>query len=363
MARFFPAKESCRGTVNRVSLSGDRDAAPEGQASLTPQRPPPRFAFERMQLLAVPDRYLKSITTVSDEDREERLKFLQLSHEDHQALRDLHPIFLERRDAFLDRFYGHLLSFPGTSSVLKDDATIRRARSGQAHYMERMLTGEFDKEFFDLSIQVGLKHQEIGLEPKWVVGAWSLYLTYWTEVIVEFFKSDMSKATRALQALHKVILLATQLNVDAYYSKTLERVQAIVASQRAAILELSTPVIEIWNGIMVLPLIGTIDSVRTRQIMESLLTRVVETQAEVVILDLTGVSVVDTAVANHLMKTIEAAELLGTHCILTGISPAIAQTMVHLGVDLGHITTCSSLRVGLQQALRNQGVTLTRVEQ
>jgi rsbT co-antagonist protein RsbR len=299
---------------------------------------------------------------MSDEERRERLAFLEINDQDYVVLKELHPLFIEHRTEFLDRFYGHLMAFKGTRAVLPDEQTIERARSAQAMYMERMLLGNFDQDFFEMSIKVGLRHQEIGLEPKWVVGAWTMYLTYWTELIVAHFGGDASRAVRCIQALHKVILLALQLGVDAYYSRTLARIQAVVASQRDAILELSTPVIEIWQGIMVLPLIGTIDSARTRQIMDNLLNRVVDTQAEVVILDLTGVSVVDTAVANHLMKTVEAAELLGTRCILTGISPAIAQTLVHLGVDLGHITTCSTLRMGLQQALRSQGVVLGKVE-
>lgn len=299
---------------------------------------------------------------VDPTDMQERLEFLKFTDDDQNMLRKLHPLFMEKREHFLDIFYDHLLKFPGTRVLLKDEATIRRARGGQAAFMERMLQGNYDEEFFALSIQVGLKHQEIGLEPKWVVGSWNLYLLYWTGLIFELFKDSPQEAVRCIGALHKMILLATALNVDAYYSKTLERIQDVVASQRQAILELSTPVIQIWEGILVLPLIGTIDSVRTRQIMENLLARVVETQAEVVILDLTGVSVVDTAVANHLMKTVEAAELLGTSCLLTGISPAIAQTLVHLGVDLGHISTCASLKMGLQQALSRLGISLKRVE-
>jgi rsbT co-antagonist protein RsbR len=299
---------------------------------------------------------------VSTQDREERLAYLKLAEVDREVLLELHPLFLERKEEFLQRFYDHLLKFPGTRAVLPTQEVIDRARRAQGDYMERMLLGKWDEEFFKLSIDVGLRHQEIGLEPKWVVGAWQMYLEYWSEIILGKYGKDPKRACKCLQALHKMVLLALTLNVDAYYSKTLDRVQAIVASQRQAILELSTPVIEIWQGIVVLPLIGTIDSVRTRQIMENLLTRVVETQAEVAILDLTGVSVVDTAVANHLMKTVEAAELLGTRCILTGISPAIAQTLVHLGVDLGHITTCASLRIGLQRALSTVGMSVKKAE-
>lgn len=297
-----------------------------------------------------------SRTDGNGEEMRERLSFLGVTAEDREILQELKPIFLEKREEFLDRFYRHLMEYPDTRAVLKDEATIRRARRGQGQYMERMLEGRYDEEFLNMSLQVGKKHQEIGLEPKWLVGAWNMYLSYWQDRIWEAFGDRPEKCIRAVKSLHKVILLATGLSVDAYYVQSLERIQDVVSAQRQAIIELSTPVIQIWDGIVVLPLIGTIDSVRTRQIMESLLNRVVETQSEVAILDLTGVTVVDTAVANHLMKTVEAAELLGTRCILTGISPAIAQTLVHLGVDLGHITTCSSLKMGLQQALGTLGL-------
>ncbi|NDD29231.1 MAG: STAS domain-containing protein [Proteobacteria bacterium] len=289
---------------------------------------------------------------------QERLTYLNIGEEDAAVLKPLHETFVARRETFLDRFYDHLLGFNDRHNALATPQIAARARQGQATYMERMLLGDYDLEFYRLSVRVGLRHQELGLEPRWVVGAWTMYLTYWTDVVCELFPDDKEKRLRTLQALQKVNMLALQLMVDAYYASTLERVQAIVSSQREAILELSTPVIEISDGVMVLPLIGTIDSVRTRQIMDSLLNRVVETQAEIVILDLTGVAVVDTAVANHLMKTVEAAELLGTRCIITGISPAIAQTLVHLGVDLGRITTSATLRTGLKLAWRSQGVGL-----
>lgn len=296
---------------------------------------------------------------MTEQERNERIAFLGIDANDLASLRALHPVFVEQREVFLDRFYAHLMRFDGTRSKLPTAEVMTRARQGQATYMERMLLGGFDEAFFELSHRMGLRHQELGIEPRWVVGAWSMYLTCWTEVLHGLFPDEPARL-RTIQALQKVIMLAVQLGVDAYYSCTLDRVQAVVASQREAILELSTPVIEIWEGIMVLPLIGTIDSQRTRQIMDSLLHRVVETQTEFVILDLTGVAIVDTAVANHLMKTVEAAELLGTRCIVSGIRPAIAQTLVHLGIDLGHITTSQSLRTGLQQALRLRGVSLTQ---
>lgn len=125
----------------------------------------------------------------------------------------------------------------------------------------------------------------------------------------------------------------------------------LLREQQRSILELSTPVIRLWEGILALPLIGTIDSARAAQIMENLLTAIVQQRATHVILDVTGVPVFDTNVASHLIKTVGAATLLGAYCILVGISPQMAQTLVHLDVDFGRLTTAASLEDGLRQAL------------
>jgi rsbT co-antagonist protein RsbR len=121
----------------------------------------------------------------------------------------------------------------------------------------------------------------------------------------------------------------------------------VMEAQRQAVLELSTPVIKVWDGILALPLIGTIDSYRAKQIMEELLREVAAEQAGIVLIDITGVPVVDTNVADHLIRTIKAAELLGTQCLLVGIGPELAQTIVSLGVDLSRITSCADMRHGL----------------
>lgn len=142
------------------------------------------------------------------------------------------------------------------------------------------------------------------------------------------------------------------------YQAELEQKVRLLETQQVAIRELSTPVIQVWEGVLVLPLVGAVDSTRVRQIMESLLARIVETQSEIVLLDITGVPMVDTAVANHLLKTVQAARLLGARSIVTGLSPKVAQTVVELGVDLGDITTCANLRAGLEMALGMLGVTV-----
>ena len=136
--------------------------------------------------------------------------------------------------------------------------------------------------------------------------------------------------------------------------------EELIARQAEDMLELSTPVVKIWDGIVALPLIGTLDSARTGVVMESLLQRIVETGSEIAIIDITGVPTVDTLVAQHLLKTVAAARLMGADCIISGIRPQIAQTMVHLAIDLSSVTTKATMAEALRTALKRTGYRVTR---
>jgi rsbT co-antagonist protein RsbR len=125
-------------------------------------------------------------------------------------------------------------------------------------------------------------------------------------------------------------------------------------------IELSTPVVTMWDGILALPLIGTLDSARTQVVMESLLQKIVDTGSAIAILDITGVPTVDTLVAQHLLKTVAAARLMGADCIISGIRPQIAQTIVHLGVDLNTVTTKATLADAFAVALKRTGLAVVK---
>ncbi|MER6074352.1 STAS domain-containing protein [Streptomyces sp. NPDC001817] len=140
---------------------------------------------------------------------------------------------------------------------------------------------------------------------------------------------------------------------------TLSAGEELIARQRQQLLEVATPVIRLWEGVVAVPLIGTLDSARSQVVMESLLEAIVEQRARYAILDITGVPTVDSLVAQHLMKTVAAARLMGAECIVSGIRPAIAQTIVHLGIDLGSIITRAGLADALAHALTQQGIVVS----
>lgn len=134
--------------------------------------------------------------------------------------------------------------------------------------------------------------------------------------------------------------------------------ETVIREQQESMLELSTPVVQLWKGVLAIPLIGSLDSNRTQVVMEALLQKIVETESDIAIIDITGVPTVDTMVAQHLLKTITAAKLMGAKCIISGIRPQIAATIVHLGVELGDVMTKASLADAFQLALKELNVRL-----
>ena len=136
--------------------------------------------------------------------------------------------------------------------------------------------------------------------------------------------------------------------------------EEVILRQGEEMLELSTPVIELWEGVLALPLIGTLDSARTQIVMQNLLEAIVAKSADLAIVDITGVPTVDTLVAQHLLKTVAAARLMGADCIISGIRPQIAQTIIHLGVDLSSVTTKATLADAFQLALKRRNLVVTR---
>lgn len=160
---------------------------------------------------------------------------------------------------------------------------------------------------------------------------------------------ELLKASRLLD-------LVLQRMMDAYVRAR----DAIIAQQQEDLLELSTPVVKLWDDVVALPLVGTLDSRRAMVVMESLLSRIGESGARIAILDITGVNTVDTLVAQHLIKTVTAARLMGAECVLSGIRPQIAQTLVQLGVNLGDVETRATLADAFAAALARLGVVVVR---
>ncbi|HUE03651.1 MAG TPA: STAS domain-containing protein [Bryobacteraceae bacterium] len=169
--------------------------------------------------------------------------------------------------------------------------------------------------------------------------------------------SNDSQAIADLMWSATLLLDSLGLYTVEFFQKSREQ---LITRQQQEMLELSTPVVELWNGILALPLIGTLDSNRTQVVMQNLLEAIVAKETVIAIIDITGVPTVDTLVAQHLLKTVAAARLMGAECLISGIRPQIAQTIIHLGVDLGGVTTKATLADAFQIAMRKLGLAVTK---
>ena len=168
-------------------------------------------------------------------------------------------------------------------------------------------------------------------------------------------KNDAAGLTEALWGTTQLI---DQLGL--YTSESYQKSrESVIARQQRELLELSTPVVQLWDDVLALPLVGTLDSARAQVVMETLLQKIVDTEAAIAIIDITGVPTVDTLVAQHLLKTIAATRLMGADCIISGIRPQIAQTIVHLGVDLGEVITKATLADAFAVALKRTGARIS----
>ena len=295
-----------------------------------------------------------SILKLDQAELDSRRLFFRLTDDDLARLASLRPLAEKITDGIVEQFYALLLAHPDTTKFFPDESTIRRVKRTQRDYFIGLFSGKCDLAYVEDRLRVGAAHERIGLSPKWYLGAYRQYL----QLIHEAFDaaiSDTKEARAAFLTVQRIVFFDVALSIDTYIAANLEA----LGRHQAAIRELSTPVIRVYERVLLLPLVGAVDSHRAQQIMESVLVNVVEAQARCIIIDIAGVPVVDTRVADNLLKTTAAVRLLGAETVLTGITAQVARTMVQLGVDVSSMHTVSRLSDGIELALGMVGKTIT----
>ncbi len=303
----------------------------------------------------MPDhRKYMAILKLDDAEIQSRRVFFRLGDEDLARLASLRPFAEKVTDGIVEQFYALLLSHPDTLRFFGDEATIRRVKRTQRDYFLGLFAGRCDAAYVEDRLRVGAAHERIGLAPKWYLGAYRQYLHLIHDALFEELK-DETKIREAFSSIQRIVWFDVALAIDTYIAANLDA----LGRHQAAIRELSTPVIRVYDRVLLLPLVGAIDSHRAHQVMESVLLHIVEAQAKCIIIDIAGVPVVDTRVADHLLKTTAAVRLLGAQTILTGITAQVARTMVQLGVDVSTMHTVSRLSDGIELALGIVGKAIT----
>ncbi len=285
-------------------------------------------------------------------------------HVDHRALLELYRLddegleririfgeqALARMDELVDKWYEWLAKLPDYDEFFADPETLKRVQSLQQGYWEAFMAGTVDAEYVERRRLVGEAHARIGLPLNTYFAGMNMFQELFSMVIRE---GDFADADRAptLDAVIKLLHLDTAIVVDTYN----HLVEQTLTAQSRSLMEMSTPVTQIWESLLFLPIVGIIDSKRSRDIMNATLGKIAESQARVFILDISGVGVVDTAVANHLIKITRATKLMGCETTISGVSPAIAQTIVDLGIDVGEVKTTATMRDALADAVQTIG--------
>ena len=286
---------------------------------------------------------------------ERRKAFVGFTDEDARLLQELGPIAATYADDVVEGLYHQLLQFEETRAFFPDAVTLNHVKALQKQYFLELTQGDYGEAYLANRLHIGRVHQQIGLAPRWYMGAYSIYMQLALLRVTAAFRHDVAKGQRMFLALLKIITLDKELAITTYITAGEE----VISRQAREILEISTPVVQVWEGMVAAPLIGTLDTQRAEQFTELLLERIVELRASVVLVDITGVPVMDTRTAQYLIEAISAVRLLGAQILLTGVRPAIARTLVHLGIDLSNVTTRPSLESGLRLALEMLGLQVT----
>jgi rsbT co-antagonist protein RsbR len=299
--------------------------------------------------MQLPEKFLTlaEMMNIGDQELARRKEFLEFGPEDEERLHKLAPLSEGYAEAVIEAFYQHLLKFEEMKAFFPDSATLARVKAKQKAYFIRLTKGNYNLDYVEERLKIGTIHEQIDLPVKSYLGMYCFYLREaWTHIF-EAGKKDPDEVMDTFFSLMKLVFLDISLTIDTYIDS---RERTIKSLQQEAIRELSTPVLPFREGMLLLPIIGQIDSQRARQLTEHLLESIRINRAKVIVIDITGVATVDSRVANHLVQTVEAARLMGAEVVISGISPEIALTMVTLGIDLGPVHTVGDLQDGIEHA-------------
>jgi len=298
---------------------------------------------------------VSSIISTSDttfSTAEDARRLFSVTDADLAAIKLLGESVAPQMDTFVKEFYVWLKTLAEYEVFFPDQMMVDHVKTLQQEYWQDVFNGHIDQSYIDRRQMVGEVHARIGLP----LGIYFAAMNHAINLFSGILRDPNMEAddyAAGLIALQKIATMDTALVVDTYARINNEAAM----TQSKAIMEMSTPVTQIWEGILLLPLVGLIDSKRAQDIMDASLDKIAETQARIFILDISGVGVVDTAVANYLIKVTKATRLMGCLSTISGVSPAIAQTITELGIDVGNVRTTANMRDALSLALKEQDKT------
>ncbi len=302
--------------------------------------------FEQRESLALMHQMGLSSTAI-----ERRKQIAGLTPTDVARIQTIKDVVLGNLDDYAAAFFDHLASLDEARPLLDNRALAEKARHLKREHLRGLVSGDYGNEYVEQRIELGLLYSAAGLDTRVFLGAFLNLLSHIGTQIMTHANVPALDAFGAFMSLKKVAFFDLGLIVDVL---VFER-ERIIRQQQEAIRELSTPVLQLRSRLLLLPIIGVIDTHRARLITESLLEAIRTNRARMVVMDVTGVASIDSRVANHILQTVTAARLMGAQVIVTGISAPVAQSLVSLGIELGRLDTVGDLQGGIELAERNLG--------
>jgi rsbT co-antagonist protein RsbR len=295
----------------------------------------------------------------TDDDIQKRKRFVGLEADDIRRIASIRDIVVHKADQFTAVFFDFLRPFDEAAGLFRQPAVLNEAKRLKHQHLVGMVGGEYGSDYAEQRAQLAQLYGKVGIDVRVFLGAFHHVMrAIGMEIMHARAAQDPEAAFLDFMALKKIGFFDIGIIVDVLVS---ERERTISLQQRA-IRELSTPVLQMRDRLLVLPIIGVIDSQRAKQLTDSLLLAIRANRARVVVMDITGVAAVDSKVANHLIQTVAAARLMGAKAIITGLSADVAQALVALGGDALLINTVGDLQGGIEEAERLLGLQVVPVK-
>jgi rsbT co-antagonist protein RsbR len=293
-----------------------------------------------------PAQVLSKEMGLSEPAVERRRRIIGLNAGDLEHISSIKDVVLAHTEEYTSVFFDYLSSLEEGRAVLANRAVAERARQLKREHLVAMVQTDYGTEYVMQRLELALLYSKAGLDLRVFLAAFHHLLKSVGATIMKHFEREPNAGFEAFMSLKKVAFLDIGIIADAI---VFER-ERVIRQQQDAIRELSTPVLQIRERLLLLPIIGVIDTHRARLITESLLSAIRANRAKVVVMDITGVATIDSKVANHVIQTVTAAKLMGATVIVTGLSAEVAQSLVVLGIDLAKLNTVGDLQGGLEEA-------------
>ncbi len=294
---------------------------------------------------------------LTDAEVERRRRVFGLTAEDLARIAELRSAVVDHRAEHTAAFFDHLARVDEGGDLFRRPELLDEARRLKEEHMVSLVSGDYGRAYIEQRARLGALFGRARIDMRGFLSAFQMLIGSIVRRVAELHPTDTVAAMDRVVSIRKLLFLDISIIQDVMIA---EREQMIL-NQQEAIRELSTPTLQLRDRLLILPIIGLLDSFRAKQLTENLLRSIRDRRAKVVVMDITGVATVDSKVANHLIQTVAAARLMGAQVIITGLAAEVAQSLVTLGVDLTDLNTVGDLQGGLEEAERLLGLETRRI--